>query len=240
VQINDGQRQGSVFMPMHWTGVLTSHSRVGAVVNPVVDPISGQPENKHTPVKVSVYEGAWHGFLLSNKALTLPECDYAVAIRLENGWRYELAHKEKPENWLAWVSATLGEPTGELLEYQDVALDMQRYGWVEDGKLNALAFFGPESALPPRAWLMSMLNQPLDKLSRRALLSGKPADPNADVGRIICACYGVGEKTIIRAIQQNNLQSVAAIGQCVKAGTNCGSCQPELQKILSCQPVKAA
>lgn len=28
---------------------------------------------------------------------------------------------------------------------------------------------------------MSLLNQPLDKLSRRALLSGKPADPNADV-----------------------------------------------------------
>ena len=87
--------------------------------------------------------------------------------------------------------------------------------------------------MPPRAWLMSLLNQSLDKLSRRALLSGKPSDPNADVGSIICACFGVGEKTIERAVCQQNLKNVAEIGKCLKAGTNCGSCQPELQKILS-------
>ena len=104
---------------------------------------------------------------------------------------------------------------------------------MDGDNLTALAFFGAEADLPPRAWLMSLLNQPLDKLSRRALLSGKPADPNADVGRIICACFGIGEKTIERAIATNNLKSVAEIGKCLKAGTNCGSCQPELQKILS-------
>ncbi|MCB1660185.1 MAG: molybdopterin-dependent oxidoreductase, partial [Pseudomonadales bacterium] len=83
-QLSDGQRQGSVFVPMHWTGVLTRQSRVGAVVNPAVDPVSGQPENKHTPVKVSRFKAAWHGYLLSTTPLNLPECDYAVAIRLEN------------------------------------------------------------------------------------------------------------------------------------------------------------
>ena len=82
---------------------------------------------------------------------------------------------------------------------------------------------------------MSLLNQPLDKLSRRALLSGKPADPNADVGRIICACFGVGEKTILRTINKQTLCSVAEIGKCLKAGTNCGSCQPELKKLLEIQ-----
>jgi len=46
----------------------------------------------------------------------------------------------------------------------------------------------------------------------------------------------VGEKTIRRAIATRSLDSVAAIGQCLKAGTNCGSCQPELKQILaSCQ-----
>jgi assimilatory nitrate reductase catalytic subunit len=80
---------------------------------------------------------------------------------------------------------------------------------------------------------MSLLAQPLDALSRRALLSGKPADPNADVGRIICACFGVGEKTICRNIDSQNLKNVTEIGKCLKAGTNCGSCLPELQKILS-------
>ncbi len=232
-QLSDGQREGSVFVPMHWTGVLTRQSRVGAVVNPAVDPVSGQPENKHTPVKVSRFEAAWHGYLLSNTPLSLPECDYAVAIRLEKGWRYELAHQHKPNDWLDWASVWLQQPQGQRLEYQDISLGQQRYAWLDGDNLTALAFFGAEADLPPRAWLMSLLNQPLDKLSRRALLSGKPADPNADVGRIICACFGIGEKTIERAIATNNLKSVAEIGKCLKAGTNCGSCQPELQKILS-------
>jgi len=233
-QINAGQRQGSVFVPMHWTSVLSSEARIGAVVNPVVDPISGQPENKHTPVAVSRFEAAWHGYLLTKQPITLPPCDYAVAVRIQNGWRYELAHQQKPHDWLDWASVWLNQPQGERLEYQDIGLGLQRYAWLKDDELQALAFFGAESNLPPRAWLMSLLNQPIDKLSRRALLSGKPADPNADVGRIICACYGVGEKNIQRAITQQNLKNVAEIGKCLKAGTNCGSCQPELQKILSC------
>ncbi|MBH1970034.1 molybdopterin-dependent oxidoreductase [Moraxellaceae bacterium AER2_44_116] len=233
VQINEGQQIGAVFMPMHWTGVLTTSSRVGAVVNPAVDPISGQPENKHTPVHVSRFDAAWHGYLLSDKPLTLPKCDYAVAIRLENGWRYELAHHQKPNDWIDWASVWLNEPQGERLEYQDITHSVQRYAWLVDGKLSALAFFGAEASLPPRSWLMSLLAQPLDALSRRALLSGKPADPNADVGRIICACFGVGEKTICRSIDSKNLKNVTEIGKCLKAGTNCGSCLPELQKILS-------
>lgn len=235
VQINAGQQLGAVFMPMHWTGVLTTSSRVGAVVNPAVDPISGQPENKHTPVSVSRFNAAWHGYLLSDKPLTLPKCDYAVAIRIENGWRYELAHHQKPNDWIDWSSVWLNEPQGERLEYQDVTHSVQRFAWLVDGKLSALAFFGLEASLPPRSWLMSLLAQPLDALSRRALLSGKPADPNADVGRIICACFGVGEKTILRTINKQKLCTVAEIGKCLKAGTNCGSCQPELKKLLEVQ-----
>lgn len=32
-QINEGQQQGAVFVPMHWTGVLSSHARIGAWFN---------------------------------------------------------------------------------------------------------------------------------------------------------------------------------------------------------------
>ena len=237
--VSASQQPGAVFVPMHWTDVLARSGRIGAVVNPVVDPLSGQPENKHTPVAVRRYAGAWHGFLLSPVRLDLPACDYAVAIRMDGGWRYELAHALRPDDWQDRVSAWLKSPQGEQLEYQDFSRHVQRYGWVEDGKLSALAFFGPEPELPPRAWLMSMLGQPLDALSRRALLSGKPADPDADVGRIVCACFGVGEKTICRSIQKHGLDSVAAIGHCLKAGSNCGSCQPELKKLLESQSVMA-
>ena len=55
VHITDSQQQGNVFVPMHWTTQYASHGRMGALVNPVVDPISKQPESKHTPVRIMPY-----------------------------------------------------------------------------------------------------------------------------------------------------------------------------------------
>ena len=44
---------GMVFSPIHWNRAFASDARVGALTNPVVDPISGEPEFKHTPVPSS-------------------------------------------------------------------------------------------------------------------------------------------------------------------------------------------
>src|SRR3569623_2033244 len=49
--LSEGQRPGQVFVPMHWTAQYAAHGRVDALVNPATDPLSGQPELKHTPVQ---------------------------------------------------------------------------------------------------------------------------------------------------------------------------------------------
>jgi len=43
---------------------------------------------------------------------------------------------------------------------------------------------------------------------------------------LVCACFSVGLKTLRSA--ERRLTSVEAIGQALKAGTNCGPCIPEL------------
>ena len=245
VQLSSDQTPGTVFMPMHWTGVLSSASRVGAVVNPAVDPVSGQPESKHTPVRLRRFEASWHGFVLSAEALSLPECDYAVAVRGGKFWRFELSGEnvlsnpgELANELLKTVMerAVAAGQRAETLEYVDASRGVYRRAVLVEGLLQAVCFIGPDSGLPERSWLASVIGQALAPLERRALLSGRAADPAADVGNIICACFAVGEKTIRRAIATRSLDSVAAIGQCLKAGTNCGSCQPELKQILaSCQ-----
>ncbi|MDI1302280.1 MAG: molybdopterin-dependent oxidoreductase [bacterium] len=248
VQLTRDQSAGTVFMPMHWTGVLSSHSRVGAVVNPVVDPVSGQPESKHTPVRVRRFDAAWHGFVLSSVALPLPDQDYAVAVRGGKFWRFELAGEntlvgptELADELLKTVmqqALAQGRAT-ETLEYVDASCGVYRRAVLIEGLLQSVCFIGPDSGLPERRWLAGLIGGPLSALDRRALLSGRAADPAADVGNIICACFAVGEKTIRRAIATQNLDSVAAIGACLKAGSNCGSCQPELKQILaSCQVVE--
>ena len=233
VQTSSGQQTRTVFVPMHWTGALSSQGRVGALVNPVTDPFSGQPENKHTPVAVMPWQPAWQGFWLHLDAAELPATDYAVAIRGENGWRHELAGAESTD-LQALADTWLPLNDGEWLEYADLARGLYRRAQIRDGRLHAVLVLATTNAgLPERSWLSAQLGQPLDDLTRRGLLSGRPADPASDVGRTVCACFGVGEKTIRRAIAAERLESVAAIGRCLKAGTNCGSCQSELKNILA-------
>ncbi len=96
--------------------------------------------------------------------------------------------------------------------------------------------------MPSRAWLSGLFGkESLEPLDRVGLLVGKPADPAADVGPLVCSCFAVGRNLITAAIQKEGLQTPEAIGQCLKAGTNCGSCVPELQKlILQCASDEAA
>ena len=50
---------------MHWSHAYASEAGVGALVSPAVDPISGEPEFKHTPARVEPFPVEWHGVVLT-------------------------------------------------------------------------------------------------------------------------------------------------------------------------------
>jgi assimilatory nitrate reductase catalytic subunit len=52
---------------------------------------------------------------------------------------------------------------------------------------------------------------------------------------VLCACFSIGVNTISEAVRSRHLTSVEQIGAVLKAGTNCGSCVPELQALLAGQ-----
>ena len=70
------------------------------------------------------------------------------------------------------------------------------------------------------------------------LLSGRSSEGLVSAGPIVCACFGVGRATICDAIAGGAL-TAAEIGAKLKAGTNCGSCLPELKQLIAQTPVKA-
>jgi len=72
----------------------------------------------------------------------------------------------------------------------------------------------------------------LETAERMALLTGMPPLGVPDVGTIVCACFNVGEKTIRTAINEKGLKTHQEVGLCLKAGTNCGSCVPEIKALL--------
>jgi ferredoxin-nitrate reductase len=58
-RITDTIKSGVVFLPMHWGKILgTNSSRANNLTNPIVDPISKEPDFKFTAVQVSKYKKA--------------------------------------------------------------------------------------------------------------------------------------------------------------------------------------
>lgn len=233
VVTTQSQRPGSVFVPIHWNDQFASKAVVSALIPSITDPNSGQPQAKQTPVNIRAFKSRWHGFILSRERLNLPATSYHIKVKGEQFWRYELAGEQDLLNPAHWAQTVL-EGDGEWLEFADPKVGRYRAARIVDDKLQAVVFIAPDHHLPERTWLSQLfLYEELDATQRQSLLAGRPGPGQADCGAIVCACFGVGEKTIEKAVTEQSLTSVDAIGDCLNAGTNCGSCIPELQEILS-------
>ncbi len=231
VEVTDSLAPGQLFVPMHWTAQFASQGRMGALVNPEVDPLSGQPESKQTPVRIAPFAGQWYGFLLSRKALQ-PDCTYRVQACGDGHLRYELADTQAPDAWREQAHRWIGA-TGEWLEYSDPARGEFRTALLQEGRLQAVLVVSTRPALPARDWLASLFcEETLSAEARHALLSGTAPAGRCGGGPQVCACFGVGRDTILEAIAEQGLTSVEAVGAALKAGTNCGSCQPEIRRLL--------
>ncbi len=230
---SDDQTRNTVFIPMHWTDQFASSATIGGLVNPALDPVSGQPELKHTPVHLQAYTPAWHGFVLSRAALNVTSQTYWTMTHGRQFWRYELAGDSVPDDWHSWAQ-NLFNSDSEYLEFSDKASGRYRLALINNHILQAVLFVSRSFDLPTRTWLGQLFSKnDLDDVDRMSLLAGKTAQNRDDVGETVCACFGIGINTLRKAIAEQGLLTVEAIGTALKAGTNCGSCVPELRKLIS-------
>jgi assimilatory nitrate reductase catalytic subunit len=238
VQHGGGIARGSAFMPIHWSGQTASDARVGAVVNPAVDPVSGEPEFKHTPIRIEPFSVRWYGFILSRTDLPLLEAANWTRIQGRDFIRYELAGRKPMTDAADWSRRLLGvapdDHDADWIEVEDRSGGMYRAAHLVDGRIEACVFVARQPDLPARGWLAGMFAQEsLSPADRIGLLSGRAREAVADPGPIVCSCFGVGRKTIEIAIREHGCKDAAAVTACTKAGGNCGSCVPEIRAVLA-------
>jgi assimilatory nitrate reductase catalytic subunit len=230
VVVSERQQRGMLFAPIHWSEANASAARVGALVAPFTDPFSGQPENKATPVSIQAYEYVFRGFALSRVPLELPAHAWWARVAVTGGEGYLLADNADLAGWQSWLRATAG---ADLAEYRDVGGGVFRAASFVDDRIETCLFMGPARDAGDWNALKSLFA--LDKLSddqRRMLLSGRSADGLASAGPVVCACFGVGRTTICDAIAKG-ANTAGEIGARLKAGTNCGSCIPEMKRLIA-------
>jgi assimilatory nitrate reductase catalytic subunit len=236
VSVADSQPPGQVFAPIHWNDQFAAMARVGSLINPSVDPVSGQPEFKHTPVRVVPYRANWHGFLLTRREMTPRHATYWSKARRQGLWHYELAGDMAPDDWAVCMREQIGDERAEAewRELYDSTQVNYRGARIVDGRLDLVVIIGPDHSLPPRDWLVELFKKPaLEAHERARLLRGTPPDGRQDAGRIVCSCFSVGVNTLMNAIATERLATPEAIGATLNAGTNCGSCIPELRRLIA-------
>ncbi|HEX2509837.1 MAG TPA: molybdopterin-dependent oxidoreductase, partial [Microvirga sp.] len=229
------QPRGAAFLPMHWSDRFTANGSAGRLANPAVDPWSGQPELKHTPVAIERIPAQWEGFLVSRRSFRPTGFVYWTRTTIPGGYLYILAGPEPARQGIL-LGRRLMEYTTASLEFTDLRRDLYRAAVLDvQDTLTDCLFVAPAGALPENEWLRTLLadRKPLDADARRALLSGRPPVVVAPEGRIVCACFGVGVNRIERAIRQHGIHDAAGLGRVLQCGTNCGSCLPELKEILA-------
>ncbi len=224
---SEGQRRGSLFAPIHWSDSTASFARVGDLVAPMTDPYSGQPESKATPVRVEPVSFAFSGFALTRNRIDPPADAWWCRVAVKDGHGLLIASNDRLAVW--WDMAC-GE---KVAEYIDEPRGLYRAAHFVEGSLESCLFIGPTQTSPSWDAMKALFEaDAVSEGQRRTVLSGKSSDGLADPGALVCACFGVGINTIRNAIGSGAACSVEDIGSALRAGTNCGSCLPELKRII--------
>ncbi|MBR0714303.1 nitrate reductase [Bradyrhizobium liaoningense] len=237
VVVSDRAQSGTLFAPIHWSEMNTSHGRVGALVQPFNDPFSGQPESKATPASIVPYEYVFRGFVLSRKQLALPAHLWWSRVTVSGGFGYLFADNADLSRWPAWLDPIAGE---DFAEYRDFGGGVYRAASFVGDRIETCLFVGPAHDAGDWEVVKSMFAADVvSDEQRRLLLSGKSTEGIASTGPVVCACFGVGRATICDTIA-GGAKTAADIGAKLKAGTNCGSCIPELKRLIAQTEVAAA
>ncbi len=159
------------------------------------------------------------------------------------GVLFRAASSEAPDmHWVHAIEALLQMDAKSGLRYADPKRSHLRSIQLDRRKampqLEAFVMAGDTSA---EAWLKTLLQtqQSTESYGRRLLMTGqKPPLALKDAGQTICTCLGVKAVAIADWLQANPGQEAAQLAGLqnnLKCGTQCGSCVPQLKRIIALQ-----
>ena len=229
--LDKGLKTNELFVPIHWNDQFANNARIDSLVASVVDNISGQPEFKFTPASIQKVEVSswatiasrtelncndfiyWHRTVLNNQTYL-----YQVAVEQAFDWESFTANKRLAEQ---------GPPQAYEHYLNKETLD-QRFLYYSDQQVEMAIFCHQEASLLPSH---NRLKHIIDYQKSDGYWN-LMTDDSLEEGQLICSCHRVSETKIVDAIKAGCC-STEELGQKLKCGTNCGSCIPELNHLIT-------
>ncbi len=253
-QTSNEVQPSQTFIAMHWGRQFMHGLGVNALMPPAFDKTSKQPELKHTAVKIEKLELPWrmtvmrtiHDLTMLQKVRNLmANFEYAscglfgrdtachagmLILRAANG--------EAPDVSLITEIDTILGMTEDmpLLHYNDEKRGISKRIMIENNPSNSK----PEvtgvrlvGEILAADWLKDVMStgEFSPELRRWALapLSSPPAGQRSR-GKVVCNCLDVAENDIIDTIELG--ADLITLQRKLKCGTECGSCVPELKRLV--------
>jgi assimilatory nitrate reductase catalytic subunit len=240
---------------------------VNTITHDALDPASRQPELKHAAVRVSKAELPWRYVAfarvdaarqLSLRATLRAQLEsFAFAACVPFGHDDDragllvraAAARPPAADVLFALEERLGLAGADVLRYDDRRRGLRHRLRTASGRLQAVALAGPAAALAGEIWLRELLDTPLPAgLAPHRLLVPSAAPPVATAARgaIVCNCHDVSATEIAQALAQpagatppDRAGLLSALQAQLKCGTHCGSCLPEVRRLVDARLASA-
>lgn len=240
---------------------------INALTTSAYCPTSKQPELKHTPVKILKAELPWSllamAWLPPDAALAAHQAlkpmmamfPFATCVPFSGNTPGEersgilfraAAHDAPADETIDRIEGLLGLRGSDALRYADRRRGQRRVARLvrrADGNAGLEAFLlgGDTSA---EAWIGTLLREEIPAQSYgRLLLSPGARAPVAvqSRGHPVCTCFNVTDLAIQAELGRctgTPDERLAALQGALKCGTNCGSCLPELKRMVRATPAE--
>lgn len=231
-ELDQGIKHKQLFIPIHWNDQFASSARVDALIAPIVDKTSGQPEFKFTPACLQRLEVSSWAVIASRTEINCQSFSYWHRTVLgDQGYIYRVS-LGVDFDWQGFIASKRLEEQGPAQAYEQYSntktLD-QRFLCYSDQQVEMAIFCHSQQQLLPSN---SRLKGILDYQELDGYWDLMTDDNSVEEGKLICSCHRVSEQRIVKAIKDGS-QSVEDLGQKLKCGTNCGSCIPELNHLIT-------
>ncbi|WP_423836718.1 molybdopterin-dependent oxidoreductase [Stutzerimonas stutzeri] len=250
VHKDDSLRPGQTFMPMHWGDRFLKGMGVNVLTLPAFDPISKQPELKHAGIEVEKVDLPWQFFALVEGSVQkrfeslrplfegFAYASFSLTGRDRSALVIRAACHEAPDAaQLAQIEQLLGLDEGPVVAYDDPRRAVGKRVRIEEGRIVALSLSGETAA---RDWLKQLWQDgTADQALRRWLLAplSTPPGGGARTAKTLCNCMNVSQDAICAGIDRGlDLDGLKGALGC---GTSCGSCVPEIKRLLVKHPAVA-